>query len=454
MKHPTTATASKRTALRALPATLALLVLPALAAQPSPEPAPPPAPASPAVTGGVNLNGPGGARSSVTTITATEAAPAQVETRTFTRDGKTITETVTTQALRKEVSEKKTCRAAIFVANRAGKKYDDKIRVIEDFVSARVADAGVQAIARETAVDAARTFDPALASAPRPEDSLDTLLSNQSSALRLAQNLGADYLLQVSLGSLSRTLRNIKAHGVELANAEYAALVSYKILDGTTGAALTGDTVRAVRTEQQNKHATVDLKDAAIVDGLLNDAAAQIAAGLGARIAANRIAAPDPAAKLVTVQIIPDVADVFLPSIKIGEGNVLQLSDTRNKISAAGVTVEVDGVAVGSAPGYLKLRPGFSKLRLTREGFEPWERIISASEGQMLLAPMKMTEAGLKRFKEMSEFIQNLKNGEKLTDAQVKVLEGQAEQLRNSYQRSDMKMDTKDNVTIQQKTLF
>ncbi|MDR1790042.1 MAG: PEGA domain-containing protein [Opitutaceae bacterium] len=394
------------------------------------------------------------AGAAVTTSTTTESAPPQTATRTFVRDGKTITETVTTQTTSEAVSQTKSYKAAIFVANRAGPAYDSKIASLADFVAARVADIGVQSISRETAVDAARKFDPELASSPRPADSLDSQLSNQSSALRLAQNLGADYLLQCSLGSVATANRSIKAYGVQLQNTEYSALVSYKILDGNSGAALTGDTLRVSRSEQQNAHASADLKDAQILDALLDDAAAQIANGLAARIAANRIPLPSAAAQLVTITITPDVADVFLPSIKIGEGNVLNLSDSKGKVSPLNVTVEIDGVAVGTAPGAIQVRPGFSKIRLTREGFEPWERIISAREGQIILAPMKMTDAGMARYKELASFIQGLKNGDKLTDAQVKVLEGQAEQLRNSFKREDYKMDTKDNVQVTQKTLF
>jgi hypothetical protein len=438
---------------RGLFAVLWALALPdAAIAQPAP--AGPPAAPAPALTGGVNLLGPGGERSRAVTTTVRETAPEKTETRTFVRDGKTVTETVTTSAIAEQTATLKTYRAAIFVANRAGAKYDGKIRVLEDFVSSRVTDTGVQTIARETAGDATRAFDPTLASAPRPEDSLDTLLSNQSSALRLAQNLGADYLLQVSLGGLSRDIRTTKAYGVEIADVEYAALVSYKILDGTTGAALAGDTVRAIRTEQQNAHATVDLKDAGIVDGLLDEAARQIAAGLGMRVATNRIAAPDAAAAPVTITVIPDVADVFLPEIRLDNNNTVSLSEGKNKVSLLNVTIEVDGVAVGSAPGRIQLRRGFSKLRLTREGFKPWERLISAFDGQVLVAPMQMDEAGLKRWMEAGKFASELRNGEKLTDAQAEVLKGEAQKLRQSGFKVDIKVDAKELPDVTQKSLL
>jgi hypothetical protein len=43
-----------------------------------------------------------------------------------------------------------------------------------------------------------------------------------------------------------------------------------------------------------------------------------------------------------------------------------------------------------------------------------------------------MTDAGYARWKDATAFMNDLKNGAKLTDAQVKVLEGRARMLENS----------------------
>ncbi|AHF89966.1 hypothetical protein OPIT5_06770 [Opitutaceae bacterium TAV5] len=379
------------------------------------------------------------AQSTVTTEKTVETAPPQVQTRTWEKDGKTITETVTTSTVREAVGATKTYRAAIIAANRAGRDYDNKLPVLEDLVSARIADLGIITISREVAVDAARKFDPALASSPRPADSLDTQLSNQTSALRLAQGLGVDYLVQVSLTSVGKTQRSIKAYGNELNSTEWTALVTYKILDGTTGGALTGDTVRATRAEQAMANTGIVIDG--ILDGLLLDASQQIAEGLRARIAANRIAPPRAAAGLVTLTIAPEAADVYIPDVRIGEENTVTLSGSKYKVTPLNVTVEIDGVTVGTAPGKVQVRPGFSKLRLTREGFRPWERTINAVDGQTLTAALAMDDAGYARWAETTAFINDLKNGAKLTDAQVKAIEG----LARMFEQSGFKVDTDEN---------
>ena len=55
-----------------------------------------------------------------------------------------------------------------------------------------------------------------------------------------------------------------------------------------------------------------------------------------------------------------------------------------------------------------------------------------------------MTDAGYARWKESTAFINDLKNGAKLTDGQVKVLEGQAKMFENS----GFKVNTKEGITI------
>jgi hypothetical protein len=54
---------------------------------------------------------------------------------------------------------------------------------------------------------------------------------------------------------------------------------------------------------------------------------------------------------------------------------------------------------------------------------------------------MKMSAEGYARFKDATAFINELKNGAKLTDAEVKKIEGEAKMLENSF----FKVDTKEN---------
>ncbi len=390
------------------------------------------------------------AETTVTKEASLETVPPQVEKRTYEKDGKTITETTTVTKVRETeaVSKSFSGLAAIIVSNRAGADYDGKIAVIEDLLSARISDLGFKVMTREVIADAARRFDPDVASSPHPEKSLEAQLTNQSSALRLAQNMGVGYIIQVSLASYSKTERHIKAYGNDLTNYDHTLRLTYKILDASNGGSLTGDDTKVTRTEQGTASATALV--GGILDDLLDEATGKIATSVGAKVAQGKVTGPAAKAALVSVNLKVEAADLTVPDIRISGDNTVTLYDSSKlRTSPLSVSVEVDGVAVGSAPGSIQLRPGFSKIRLTREGFKPWERTINAVEGQTLSVALEMTEKSLERWKDSTRFLNELKNGAKLTDAQVKSLEGLAKTLEQSGMKIDYKVDTKDNLKVE-----
>jgi len=359
----------------------------------------------------------------------------QVETRTYEKDGKLVTERVTTSQVKEveAVGIPKTFKAAIFVANRAGAEHDKLISSLEDLLTARISGNGFQVLSREVIANALTKFDPEVASSKRPADSLDAKLTEQSSALRLGQNLGADYLLVATLNSIGTKERAVKAYGVEMLNVDSNLRATYKIIDGNSGATLVADVVKATVTARHTANATEKSDDT--VNELLDQAAEQLGNSLNSRVAARQIPVVSAAASLVEVTINVEAADLTIPDVRVEKDNTIAISESKYKVTPLNVTVELDGVAIGTAPGKIKLRPGFSKIRMTRDGFKPWERTINAVNGQTLTVAIEMSPEGYARWKDSTAFLNDLKNGAKLTDAQVKVLEGQAKMLENSYFR-------------------
>jgi hypothetical protein len=372
------------------------------------------------------------AQSTVTTEREVGAPATKVETKTYIKDGKTVTERVVTTVQQEREAVSKTYKAAVFVSNRAGKDYDGKVASLEDYVTGQVTDLGISVISRETAANAVARIDGAAANAT------DTALAQGSSAVRLAQTLGADYLLQVTLTGFDTSARSVDAYGVQAVNVTDTVRVTYKILDGQTGASLTADTVKVSKLVQQSE--TSASAQADVLDELLADASKKVAASLKTRIDAGRITAPSAAQGLVTVTIQTEAADLTVPDVRIGVENTVTISESKFKVSPLSVTVEVDGVAVGSAPGEITVKPGLSKLRVTREGFKPWERTVNFIKGQKLNVALELSDEGYARWKDSTAFLNGLKNGAKLTDGEVKVLEGKAKSL----EQSGFKVDTKD----------
>ncbi len=361
------------------------------------------------------------------TLLAESTAPANttVKTKTYEEGGKTMTERTLTTVVKEEVAKPTEYTVAIFVANRAGKIGDAELGALEDYITARVTGLNVHVISGETALNAVGSMAPGA-----KENALDAQLAQSTSAVRLAQTLGATHLLQVTLAGFDSNKKTIDAYGVKTTNDERTARVTYKILDGTTGGSLAADTVRVTKTFQQSDQGLGEERSS-VLNSLLDEAAQKVAASLKNQIDRGHITT-SAAQGTVAITLTTELTDVFVPDVRISAENTVSISESKFKVSALAATVEIDGIAVGTAPGQLEVKAGLHKLRVVREGFKPWERTVNFTNGQKLNVGLEMSEAGYARWKDATAFMNDLKNNAKLTDAEVKLLEGKAKMFENS----------------------
>ena len=282
---------------------------------------------------------------------------------------------------------------------------------------------------------------------------LDQALSDNSSALRLAQNLGADYLLVASITSFGTEKRT--DNELKTVNVINTLRVSYKVLEAVQGGSLIGDTVKVSKTTRFTENSQTE--NSGIIDDLLDEAATQVAENAGRK--QSTIAAASVQPKLVEITVscgMQDLAQlpVSVPDIRVLDDGTLFVSTNHLGIQVLDATVEMDGIAVGSAPGQFKVRPGLSKMRITREGFRDWERTVNCSEGQKFNVALQMSESGYARWKDNTLFLFGLETGKKLTDATVTVMQGFAQTLRQSGYRVDTKTDIKADIQTKGKSLF
>jgi|UniRef100_UPI00404A6477 hypothetical protein len=334
---------------------------------------------------------------------------------------------------------------AIFVANRADKSGDNDLGALEDYITGSVTNLNVQVISGETALDAVSSMAPGAKAT-----ALDQQFAEGTSAVRLAQTLGANYLLQVTLTGFDSNRRKIDAYGVKSTNDERTVRVTYKILDGVTGASLAADTVRVSKVYQQTD--TTSDEHSSVINGLLDEAAQKVAASLKRQIDLGRIKGPTALASDVAITLTTELADLYIPDVRIDADNTVSISQSKFKVSALTVTVEVDGIAVGTAPGVINTAPGLHKLRVVREGFKLWERTVNFRAGHKMNVALEMTDEAYARWKDATAFINGLKNGAKLTDAEVKKLEGEAKMLENSGFK--VNVDTDEGITFTNHSLF
>jgi hypothetical protein len=370
-------------------------------------------------------------------------------------------------------------KTAVFIQNSAGDELNARLPAFESRIVARAAGKDLSFISRADVLQALKQYPVDRAGAPDRNalgTAADRLLSDNSSAIRLAQNMGADALLVATVDSFASQTRTFKDPSLDLAvkNTTYNLRTSYKLLDGNTGGTLAGESFTSSQVVRQTETVQTDPGD--VLNGLLDDAAGRIARSLQGR----ELPPLERRGGSVTISIAAVPKDVQgkeigLPDLRVGDDGKLWNAGLVPVTVVA--TLEIDGVAAGSTPATLKVAPGLHKLRATRPGMETVELTINAAEGLALNLPMAMTAEGYARWREQVDYVwklqqeatltaQAIDKDRKLTDAalerqraltpgELEVLKGRAEMLRNSGYRIDYRVNTKEAPKVKvQRSLY
>jgi curli biogenesis system outer membrane secretion channel CsgG len=349
--------------------------------------------------------------------------------------------------------------AAIFVRNRERRIDDDKVMMFEDYLVGELDGACFATMSREDSLNAVKAFAGKGANAGSgsidPVRDLDKILSDSTSAVSLAQSMGADYVLVASITALSvdRRRLNDPARGVQSEVESYRLDASYRILGRAEGATIATGVASASDSVRQTPDLSIE-RD--IVTDLLRESAGKMAAAMKKRCEKSALPAPE---SLVAVPLEIDAAssDFTIPEIVKDQEGRWTIASGSFKLQPTDFLVEIDGLVVGSTPNPVKATKGLRKIRVSRPDFETFEGTINVQPGTgPIRIAMKLTDAGLARVAEMTAFFQELKQAQQLADAEVKVLEGYAEFFRNSKfaidissavkseSKSDTKIDTKE----------
>ena len=292
-------------------------------------------------------------------------------------------------------------------------------------------------------LDVARS-DTAQVSVTPETTKLDQALSDNSSALRLAQNLGADYILIPAITSYGTEKRAYTGNGIATINTIYKLRLSYKFAEANEGGTVRGSTVLAEKSYRDSGDLKTDSSE--VINELLDDAADQLAAAIvtSAKTLPTEVAK----ANMVTFHVACSITDprqqpVMISAVGVSADNKL-MTNQPAPVQAMDVTVEVDGLAIGTAPGDFKSRAGLHKLSLSREGFDTWSRTVNLYDGQKLNVTLQMSAASYARWKEMTDFLATIDSNRTLNAAEVNRINSVAEFFKNSHYR----VDTKENVKV------
>lgn len=324
-----------------------------------------------------------------------------------------------------------------------------------DFGAYQSVDAGANHVETSDAAVNARTKSSARQSAANSEGgssesmhidvtsdttALDDALANNTSALRLAQNLGADFILIPAITSYGSEKKTYNGNGISTVNVMHTLRVSYKIVEAGMGGAVRGGIVTATKNIRQTEG--LQNEDSDLINGLLDDAAMQLADEIAKN--AKELPAEVAKAKMVSFSVACTMTDprqqpILISALGITKDNHVVVTNQPIVVQAMDVTVELDGVALGSAPGEFKAFPGLHKINLSREGFDTWSRTINIYDGQTLRVALQMSEAGYARWADTTAFLATLDANRKLTDAEVNKINGIAEFFKNSHYKVDAK---------------
>lgn len=340
--------------------------------------------------------------------------------------------------------------AAIFIKNREKRIDDNNVMVLEDYLVAALDGTCFTTMSREDSINAVARFARQGANAGvdgDPLKDLDRVLSNDTSAVQLAQSMGADYVLVASITALSvdRRKLNDPTRGVQTDVESFRLDATYRILGRAEGRVIASGSASATESIRHSPELQIE-RD--VVADLLRNSAEKMATAMRKRCATSPLPPPDQLEQVV-FEIIGTPADLAVPDIvKNDQGNWVVTSGSYT-LEPTSFMIEIDGVVVASYPNPAKTSKGLHKIRVTRPGYEPYQGIINVQPGiGSLVIPMRMTTEEIVRWQQMSAFFQQLKREQQLTAAEADVLAGYAEFLRNSKVSIQYSEETKSDVKV------
>lgn len=335
-----------------------------------------------------------------------------------------------------EDAPKPALKTAIFVNNLGGRELAPKAAVLQAALAAELNGRGYAVLTPEQIAES-------LTKAGKREEDLGRMLTDNSSARALARTIGADYLLVAHLLGYNKRQVQYQGEGISTRSERYRLRVSYSLLESAQGSGVAGDTFAVESTERENLRGNLRISDQGRLDDMIAEAATLIANNAVQKADEGQIPAPD-AVGQVNFTVTARIQDIALPNVTIDDNGRVQVSAQVFPVEASGAVVELDGVSIGSAPGSFRATPGLHQMRVARPGFQDWVRNVNLYEGFNLNVALDFTPQGLRQWKDMTAFIERLRQSAQLTDAEAEAIRGEAQMLRQSGYKVDYKVDTKE----------
>lgn len=284
-------------------------------------------------------------------------------------------------------------KIAIFVKNQTRVPgMDDAVDGVRDRISAELAGAGLIVLDKAEIADGFNRFK--VTTAEERAGLVDGIFTG-GSTVRVAQMLGCEYVMLVSIIGASHTARMAGDKAVTV----YTLRVTTKVNEAANGSSVYG-------SNWTNKLPVpgqyTDGGDAMnYYQDLFDQWSTATGQEIAGKVATWRRATPADTA-LVEFSVASTV-DELIQGLESGVRAPNELLDEMRRL-VGGVTVELDGATVGSSPGTFKARPGLHQLRVSRQWMRPWQQTVNIQPGATFRVALELSDAGLQRYRSLEGF--------------------------------------------------
>ncbi len=269
-----------------------------------------------------------------------------------------------------------------------------------------------------------------------------------ASMLRLAEAIGAKWMLVVAIGSADARTADAVVGQDRFRAVERSVRGSWRLVAASDAAAIAGNVFEgSARTMVGSGGSDVSVDVTRPLDrDAASEAAANIARSIAAAAGTIAVAADGAMAAAgeghLRVEAVLD--GLAVPDIVAGPDGAWIVQATQLPLVAGGAEVAIDGFVLGSSPCTVSATVGPHRLRITRQGVETWDRPIRVlgrpeSDPQVVTVGLRPTEEARTRFLQNAAVLQALEAGKTLTEAQADAIRGFGEFLRQSGYRVDVR---------------
>jgi hypothetical protein len=284
-------------------------------------------------------------------------------------------------------------KIAIFVKNQtrtAG--MDDEVDGVRDRISAELAGAGLIVLDKTEIADGFNRFK--VTTAEERAGLIEGIFTG-GSTVRVAQMLGCDYIMLVSIVGASNVARNAGDKPVTI----FTLRMTTKVNEAAQGSSVYGSNWTNKLPVPGQYTAGGDAMN------YYNDLIDQWATATGEEIAGKvqTWRRAEPADATLVDFSVSSTVDELVQGLESGVRAPNELLDEMRRL-VGGVTVELDGATVGSAPGTFKASPGLHQLRITRQWMRPWQQTVNIQPGATFRVALELSDAGLQRYQSQEGF--------------------------------------------------